>query len=375
VFPPDCFWITRLTASSPSSRLLLLDHQAHRLVAVQAAQAALLLPAVADRRHVPNPRDRLAAGGVVAHGHDQVAVVLPVLDAPHDARVLFTRAGRHLAAGELDVLVGERPPHVLGRHLAALQLVGLERLAADEHDLADAEEAFEVFLDLPLGDLGDLADVAAAAHHDRHDRRGVEVEALDLRRVGADGERRQDGGHLVADVLGRGLAVPLQLEADDDDGDALLRGAPQLVDPGDGVDRLLDRLGDRRLHLLDAGPLEGGGDDDDGHVHVREQLDAEARVRREPEHHRPEDEHGGEHGAADADVPNRHVRLSQEAGRLATKRHETTQKESQIPDWIQTLFCLPFCVISYLFVAICRWSWFTAGRGSRCRPPTASGRS
>ena len=42
-----------------------------------------------------------------------------------------------------------------------------------------------------------------------------------------------------------------------------LRGRAQLVDAGDGVDRLLDRLGDAGLHLLDAGAAQRRGDGDD----------------------------------------------------------------------------------------------------------------
>ena len=55
---------------------------------------------------------------------------------------------------------------------------------------------------------------------------------------------------LVAHLLRGDVAVLLQIELDGDDRDALRGDGDQLVDAADGVDRLLDLVGDLGLDLL-----------------------------------------------------------------------------------------------------------------------------
>ena len=92
----------------------------------------------------------------------------------------------------------------------------------------------------------------------------------------------------------------------------------QLVDALDGVDRLLDRLGDAALHLLDAGAAQRGGDGDDREVDVGEEIDPELPVREQPEHDQEADEHGRDDRAADAEIDDLHdvVRCSLFVGPL-----------------------------------------------------------
>src|SRR5213592_1583286 len=174
---------------------------------------------------------------------------------------------------------------------------------------------------LLAGELGDFAQVPSPGDRDPHDRHRVDVELLDHRRVGADRELRQHARHLVAHVLRCDVARLLEHELHHQRREALLGDAAQLVDAVDGVDRLLDHLGDAGLHLLDAGALQRGGDGDDREVDVGEEVEAEAPVGEEAEHDQRRDQHGREHRAPDEDVGEAH-RQSLRAGRHVGADHD-----------------------------------------------------
>ena len=76
--------------------------------------------------------------------------------------------------------------------------------------------------------------------------------------------------------------------------------------PGDRVDDLFDRLGDAGLHLLDAGPLERRGDDDDRQIDVGQQIHAQPAAADQPQHDRRGDQHHREDGPLDAEIPEGH---------------------------------------------------------------------
>ena len=80
------------------------------------------------------------------------------------------------------------------------------------------------------------------------------------------------------------------------------RGRPQLVDARDRIDDVLDRLGDRGLHLLDTGPGQHGRDRANREIHVREQVDTQLAVRKQAQHHRDRHQDPGEDGTIDTDV-------------------------------------------------------------------------
>jgi hypothetical protein len=86
----------------------------------------------------------------------------------------------------------------------------------------------------------------------------------------------------------------------------LLGRRPQFLDAADRVDDVLDRLGDRGLHLFDAGPRQHGGDRGDGEVDAGEQVHAQAAVGDPTQHDRDGHQHPGEDGPANADLGNVH---------------------------------------------------------------------
>ena len=76
--------------------------------------------------------------------------------------------------------------------------------------------------------------------------------------------------------------------------------------PPDRVDDVFNRLGDGRLHLLDARPRQARGDRADGEVDVGKQVDPQPVVRHQPQDDRDRHQDPGEDRALDADVGNRH---------------------------------------------------------------------
>src|SRR6185503_21092516 len=74
----------------------------------------------------------------------------------------------------------------------------------------------------------------------------------------------------------------------------------------DGVELLLEDVGDVLLHALGIGALERGDHREHGQVHARELVHAEALVAEHAEHDQRERHHPGEDGTLDRDVGERH---------------------------------------------------------------------
>ena len=82
---------------------------------------------------------------------------------------------------------------------------------------------------------------------------------------------------------------------------ALVDVRRHLVDAGDAAERVLDRLDDRRRHLVRAGARQLDRHVDRGRIGLRKQIDAEVAERKDAEHHERHDEHRGEDRPADAE--------------------------------------------------------------------------
>ena len=203
-----------------------------------------------------------------------------------------TRASRTAVIGQL---VGGEP---VGLHPDVDRAVE----PAHEPHLAHPERALELDLDDLVGQLGQLAQRPVAGHRHREGGRLVVVELRDDGRLRVAGEVPDREGDLLADVLGRHVDVPAQLELHDDDGLAGAGDRAQLADALHGVDHLLDLARDLALHLLGGGAAELGADAHGGQVHGGEAVHAEAGVGGGADHDEGEHEHGREHRPADADL-------------------------------------------------------------------------
>src|SRR5690606_22295828 len=145
-----------------------------------------------------------------------------------------------------------------------------------------------------------------AAPRDRQDGRRPDVELLDRRRIDPI---RQVGlylGYFVPYFLHRLVDRDLELELDDNLGDALEVDRPEHLDARERVDRLLDGIADFALHRGGVRPGIHHGHRDDRKLDVGEQVDADPRIRERPEHDQRRDEHHGEDRPADEDVRESH---------------------------------------------------------------------
>jgi hypothetical protein len=286
---------------------LLAHDELHRVLAVQAGETPRLDDAVLGVAQVANVERPPADVR-----HDEVGEVAHVFQAPHRAHGQLAPGLVEPAAGQLDVLLRDGRAHLPDRQALGGQPVGVDEdvdgalLPAEQGDLPDARQRLDDLLHLPPAHLGHLAQAATARDRHRHHGHGVDVELVDHRGVGAGGELCQHRGDLVAHVLRGNLARLLEDEADDDRRHAFARRAAQLVEAGDGVDRLLEHLGDAGLHLLHAGAFQRGRDGDDREVDVREEVDPEGSVGEEAEHDGGGDEHRRQDRTADEDVREAH---------------------------------------------------------------------
>ena len=81
----------------------------------------------------------------------------------------------------------------------------------------------------------------------------IRILLVHARRLRVAREPVLDLGHLVTDVLDRGIYVSFQHECDVGVHAARVGVGSQLIDSVDGVDDLLDRLGESAFNFLDAG--------------------------------------------------------------------------------------------------------------------------
>jgi len=177
--------------------------------------------------------------------------------------------------------------------------VDLPGAAAEHVHAADAVERLDAPAQHPVGVLRELAGRARGRERHQHHRRGVRVHALDARLLDARGKPGQRAVDAVTHLLRGHGGVLVEVEARHHHREALEGVGAQLVEAGDGVELLLDLVGDLRLDLLRRRSREHRAHHHDREVDVGEAVDAEAAQARDADHHQREDEHPGEHRAPD----------------------------------------------------------------------------
>src|SRR5207344_2990133 len=111
--------------------------------------------------------------------------------------------------------------------------------------------------------------------------------------------------------------VALEREVDRDARVPLIGRRAQLVDAADGVDRLLDALGDRGLDLFGARARQVGLHRYDRGVGFRHEIEAERFVRHGAQHDERRGHHDGEDRPLDADFGDVHGRAPRPPGSSA----------------------------------------------------------
>jgi hypothetical protein len=161
------------------------------------------------------------------------------------------------ARGKVDVLRFERVEDVLRGDAVGGHLVGVEpeahrvALLAEDADLADAGDRLHALLDEGVATLetSRMFWVSLCTARKMMGSR-VGVGLLHDGRVGVLGQRLHHLRDLVADVVGGGFEVGVEIELDADGALALAGGGGNRADAGDAADGLLDGLGDLRVDDL-----------------------------------------------------------------------------------------------------------------------------
>jgi hypothetical protein len=257
---------------------LLHDPDPDRGPAVVAGELAQVLGAVLHPRHVAQ-QDRRA----VRVGHDEIGQLLEGAELRLGLHRVLDLAALDEAAGDLDVLPAQGGEHVRRREPPRPQPLAVEpdadvaiRASEDDHR-GHAVDRLELRLHHPTHELGGLHRRAVAVERDPHDRVVARVHLVDDRRLELWRQLEAGPIDLGLDVLARQIDVAPQLELDHDDRGPLAGGGAQLAHARDGVDLLLEDVGDVLLHHLGIGALH-----DRGHHHGRELHPGSPSLRRRP---------------------------------------------------------------------------------------------
>ena len=215
-----------------------------------------------------------------------------LVDAPAgNLRVLRLQRAGDIGDGDV---VGAQPIRVQ-RH------VHLTLAPAEDQDLTDAVDAFELAPQHLVGVLRDVADRFVGAEREAQHRRRVRIHLVDARLLDRFREQRQHAVDLVAHLLRGDVGLFFEHEADRDLRDAFRRCRAQLVDAADRVDRLLDLVGDFRFDLLRCRAGLHRRHEHRRKIDLRKAIDAEPRERERADHGEREDENGREDRSFDAE--------------------------------------------------------------------------
>ena len=179
-------------------------------------------------------------------------------------------------------------------------------MPADLHtcDAVDGREAVDQIAFGIVGQLKRRALVAGEAHPENGFFRRVGL--LHIWRIGFLGQLAEHAANPVADVIGRGIHVPGDVELDRDDRLAVLAERVDVTDAFDAGDAVFDHFGDARLDHVGGRTCIGGANGNNGRIDVGIFAQGEAREGHDAHGHQQEADDGGEHGSFDRDVRKQH---------------------------------------------------------------------
>ena len=266
--------------------------EAHGRHAVQARERARLLRAVLGPAHVAHPDGR-----TVPRRHHQIVEGARVGNAAQRAERLLAHRRGDESARHVRVLALDRVAHFSDGNLIRGQPVGIDphvdgaqQFAHDFH-LGHACAAFDLHLHELVGDLAEFAPRALAHDREREHGRQVVVGLCDHGRIGVARQQARDAGHALAHVLRRSLDVTAQIERDQHKGTARPVDGTQFLDARDGVDGLLDGLGNLGLNFGGRSPGQSCHHAHGGQIHGGKTIHAEIGVTRRPDHDEGQDQH------------------------------------------------------------------------------------
>ena len=232
--------------------------------------------------------------------YDDLVEVGDGLDASARAQRERLRTLIDAPAGDFDVLRLQRARHVGDGDVVRPQPIGIEPHvdlalpSAEDQDLADAVDAFQLPAKHLVGVLRDVADRLVRAERETEDGRRIRIHLVDARLLNRFRQQRQHAVDLVADFLRGHVGVLLEDEADCDLRDPFRRSRAELVDAADRVHRLFDLVCYFGFDLLRRGAGLHRRHQDGGEVDLRKAIDAEARERERADDRQRQDEDGRE---------------------------------------------------------------------------------
>ena len=207
-------------------------------------------------------------------------------------------SGRDIGVRRLNRRRQLRDRHAVGGQPIALDAdADLADIAAEDIDRRDIGRLLQAFDDDVVRQNAQIARAVRAAHRQVHDRLRAGVLLQDDRAVRLCRQKLAHGVDLLPQVRRRRVQVRADVELAGDRRNALLRCGGDLTKAADAGDRILDRLGDQRLHLLRTGARVGRGDRDHAEIDLGIQLGGQLEIADEPQADQGEYQHQNCDGA------------------------------------------------------------------------------
>jgi hypothetical protein len=158
----------------------------------------------------------------------------------------LSRFGFQPPAGQLGVFVPDRPEDIGRAQANRLQLRWIEPdshfpvATANQGDRADSGDALQPFLDHFIGKARQFRDGLLAGNHHRNDRCRVRIEPFNYGRIRIVRQVGDNSGNLVAHLLRLHIGIFIELKLNVDLRQPVRADRPELADPRNRIDRLLD---------------------------------------------------------------------------------------------------------------------------------------
>ena len=286
----------------------LLDVDADGLLVVEERQRARLLRSVAHLGHIAKSR-----GDTVAFRHHELRELLRVLEASLEADRPFVHRTSHPSNGRGQILEGQRLHDLTDADAGALHPRRVElhgefalHLAAHRH-FGDASDRAQFARDRGIGETREFSLAQRRAGQRERDDRSVRiVELLDDRLLHLYRQVRALGGDRIAKILRCFGEILAELELDDDEGEAIERGAVDVLHAANGGDLLLNGIEDFLLHTIGRRARIWNADGHHRWGNVGELIGLELEEREQAKHGQCHHRHDGDQRLLDREIRDEH---------------------------------------------------------------------
>ena len=278
------------------------NNQRNRGLAIKSCFRARLFHTILGVTNVAE-FDRIST----AAADDEIIKLRGLNNAAHRSYGQLPRPLVYPATGKLHVLSANSVSHLRHRDIEGAQFVGinphlnLARASTDYRHLAHTADRFDLLFDLLVGDVGNFSRRPRGRDGDSYDRRGIGVQLLHDGLLGGDRKIVNDQVNLVSDFLRRDVGTFFEQKGNENLGNAFDGSGTQFVDAADGVHGAFNLVGYLRLDFLWGSAGIHNGNRDGRQVNLREKIDAQRLVGKEPDNCQTQDQHRRKHRTPDTD--------------------------------------------------------------------------